>query len=136
MCSACRPSRSLRRACCALARRVLTRMRCRKGCGGSAPKGRHPRLPAPGDRVIVIGGRTGRDGLRGATFSSQTMDAQTGEVAGASVQIGNPITEKGLIEVIVRARDQRLYHAITDCGAGGLSSAVGEMSGATGAVVE
>src|SRR3970282_792432 len=61
---------------------------------------------------------------------------QTGEVAGASVQIGNPITEKGLIEVIVRARDQRLYHAITDCCAGGLSPAVGEMSGASGAVVE
>jgi phosphoribosylformylglycinamidine (FGAM) synthase-like enzyme len=49
----------------------------------------------PGDRVIVLGGRTGRDGLRGATFSSMTMDAQTGEVAGASVQIGDPITEKG-----------------------------------------
>ena len=98
------------------------------GCVGIAPKDSHPRSPQPGDRVIVLGGRTGRDGLRGATFSSMTMDAQTGEVSGASVQIGDPITEKGLIEVVVRARDQRLYHAITDCGAGGLSSAVGEMS--------
>jgi len=106
------------------------------GCVGLAPKGSHPRSPQPGDRVIVLGGRTGRDGLRGATFSSMTMDAQTGEVAGASVQIGDPITEKGLIEVIVRARDQRLYHAITDCGAGGLSSAVGEMSSECGGVVE
>ena len=86
--------------------------------------------------MIVLGGRTGRDGLRGATFSSMTMDAQTGEVSGASVQIGDPITEKGLIEVILRARDQRLYHAITDCGAGGLSSAVGEMSSTIGADVE
>jgi phosphoribosylformylglycinamidine synthase len=106
------------------------------GCIGIAPKGSHPRQPLPGDRVIVLGGRTGRDGLRGATFSSMTMDGQTGEVSGASVQIGDPITEKGLIEVILRARDARLYHAITDCGAGGLSSAVGEMSSQTGAEVE
>jgi len=106
------------------------------GCVGLAPKGRHPRMPRPGDRIIVLGGRTGRDGLRGATFSSMTMDAQTGEVAGASVQIGDPITEKGLIEVILRARDGQLYHAITDCGAGGLSSAVGEMTSACGSEVE
>jgi phosphoribosylformylglycinamidine synthase len=106
------------------------------GCVGIAPKGSHPRQPQAGDRVIVLGGGTGRDGLRGATFSSMTMDAQTGEVSGASVQIGDPITEKGLIEVLLRARDLRLYHAVTDCGAGGLSSAVGEMSSAIGADVE
>jgi phosphoribosylformylglycinamidine (FGAM) synthase-like enzyme/phosphoribosylformylglycinamidine (FGAM) synthase PurS component len=106
------------------------------GCVGLAPKGSHPRQPQAGDRVIVLGGGTGRDGLRGATFSSMTMDAQTGEVSGASVQIGDPITEKGLIEVLLRARDQRMYHAVTDCGAGGLSSAVGEMSSTIGADVE
>lgn len=106
------------------------------GCVGIAPRGFHPRSPQPADRVIVLGGRTGRDGLRGATFSSMTMDAQTGEVAGASVQIGAPITEKGLIDVIMEARDQRLYSAITDCGAGGLSSAVGEMSSEIGADVD
>jgi phosphoribosylformylglycinamidine synthase II len=106
------------------------------GCVGIAPKGSHPRQPQVGDRVIVLGGGTGRDGLRGATFSSMTMDAQTGEVSGASVQIGDPITEKGLIEVLLRARDQHLYHAVTDCGAGGLSSAVGEMSSTIGADVE
>jgi len=106
------------------------------GCLGIAPLDMHPHEVFPGDRVIVLGGRTGRDGLRGATFSSMTMDAQTGEVAGASVQIGAPITEKGLIEVILRARDERLYSAVTDCGAGGLSSAVGEMSSEIGADVE
>jgi phosphoribosylformylglycinamidine synthase len=108
------------------------------GCVGLAPKGKHAtmREPIVGDRVIVLGGRTGRDGVRGATFSSMTMDAQTGEVAGASVQIGDPITEKGLIEVITRARDLSLYHAITDCGAGGLSSAVGEMASTCGCDVE
>lgn len=106
------------------------------GCVGIAPKGLHRKTPRVGDRVIVLGGRTGRDGLRGATFSSMTMDAQSGEVAGASVQIGDPIVEKGLIDVITRARDLRLYNDITDCGAGGLSSAVGEMASNIGCDVE
>lgn len=106
------------------------------GCVGLVPVGSHPLTPEPGDRVIVLGGRTGRDGLRGATFSSMAMDAHTGEVAGASVQIGDPITEKGLVEVITRARDAGLYHAITDCGAGGLSSAVGEMASDVGGEVD
>jgi phosphoribosylformylglycinamidine synthase II len=106
------------------------------GCVGIAPKGKHVRTPRVDDRVIVLGGRTGRDGLRGATVSSMTMDAQTGEVAGASVQIGDPVTEKGLIDVIVRARDLGLYNAITDCGAGGLSSAAGEMASSIGADIE
>jgi phosphoribosylformylglycinamidine synthase len=106
------------------------------GCVGIAPIGAHPRQAQASDRIIVIGGRTGRDGLRGATFSSMTMDAQTGEVAGASVQIGEPIIEKGLIDVTLIARDRRLYHAITDCGGGGLSSAVGEMVSEMGGLVQ
>ncbi|MBI3160105.1 MAG: phosphoribosylformylglycinamidine synthase subunit PurL [Chloroflexi bacterium] len=106
------------------------------GCVGIGPRGSHPRSPRPGDRVIVLGGATGRDGLRGATFSSQVMDAGSGEVAGASVQIGDPITEKGLLEVVERARDAQLYSAITDCGAGGLSSAVGEMAAQIGVSVD
>ena len=106
------------------------------GCVGIAPLNAHPRQAGEGDRIIVIGGRTGRDGLRGATFSSMTMDAQTGEVAGASVQIGEPIVEKGLIDVTLIARDRHLYTAITDCGAGGLSSAVGEMVSQMGGVVQ
>ncbi len=106
------------------------------GCVGIAPLNSHPHQPQPGDCIILLGGRTGRDGLRGATFSSMTMDAQTGQVSGASVQIGNPITEKGVLDVILQARDEKLYTAITDCGAGGLSSAIGEMSAACGADVE
>jgi phosphoribosylformylglycinamidine synthase len=106
------------------------------GCVGIAPKGKHRKDPQVADRVIVLGGRTGRDGLRGATFSSMTMDAQTGIVSGASVQIGDPITEKGLIDVTVRARDLGLYDDITDCGAGGLSSAVGEMAATMGCEVD
>jgi phosphoribosylformylglycinamidine synthase II len=104
------------------------------GCIGVAEAWSQHEGPYPDDRIIVLGGRTGRDGIRGATFSSLTMDASTGEVAGASVQIGDPIVEKLLIDVLVGAED--LYTAITDCGAGGLSSAVGEMAEGVGADVE
>jgi phosphoribosylformylglycinamidine synthase II len=104
------------------------------GCIGAAPTRSAHDGPNRGDRVVVLGGATGRDGIRGATFSSATMDATTGEVAGASVQIGDPIVEKLLIDVLVGAED--LYSAITDCGAGGLSSAVGEMAEGTGADVD
>lgn len=105
------------------------------GCIGTAPAPAAELTgPHPGDRVVVIGGRTGRDGIRGATFSSRTMDAATGEVAGASVQIGDPIVEKLLIDVLAEAAG--LYTAITDCGAGGLSSAVGEMAETLGADVD
>ena len=106
------------------------------GCLGILPNGSHPTNPHAGDFIISIGGRTGRDGLRGATFSSMEMDASTGTVAGSSVQIGNPITEKQVQEVIIQARDEKLYSAITDCGAGGLSSAVGEMTQSIGARVQ
>ncbi len=105
------------------------------GCIGEAAADAPPLTgPHIGDRVIVLGGRTGRDGIRGATFSSGTMDATTGEVAGASVQIGDPITEKLLIDALAERHD--LFTAITDCGAGGLSSAIGEMAELLGADVE
>jgi phosphoribosylformylglycinamidine synthase subunit PurSL len=107
-------------------------------CGtlGLAPRGRHPRAVRPGDAVVVLGGRTGRDGIHGATFSSIELTHTTAAEVGSAVQIGDPITEKKLIDVIVQARDRGLYSAITDCGAGGLSSAVGEMGAECGATVE
>lgn len=105
------------------------------GCVGIAPVNSHPCAPQVGDRIIVLGGRTGRDGLRGATFSSAALTHETGDVAGSSVQIGNPIVEKNVMEVVLAARDAKLYHAITDCGAGGLSSAVGEMGATLGVQV-
>ena len=106
------------------------------GCVGIAPRDSHPRSPRPGDLVVAIGGRTGRDGLHGATFSSATLTPETAETVGSVVQIGDPITEKALLEVVMIARDERLYTAITDCGAGGFSSAVGEMGKHTGVDVE
>jgi phosphoribosylformylglycinamidine synthase len=106
------------------------------GCLGLLPRNSHPTTPQEGDHIIVVGGRTGRDGLRGATFSSMEMDQTTSEIAGSAVQIGHPIHEKQVLEAVLRARDEKLYHAITDCGAGGLASAVGEMGKQLGARVQ
>lgn len=100
------------------------------GCVGEVMQGADALIgPQVGDHIVVVGGATGRDGIRGATFSSMTMDATTGEVAGASVQIGDPIMERLVTDLLIEIIDRPdpLIHAITDCGAGGLSSAVGEM---------
>lgn len=105
------------------------------GCLGILPRDAHPSTPQAGDLVVAIGGRTGRDGLRGATFSSMEMTHKTSTVAGSAVQIGHPIHEKQVLEAVLVARDERLYTAITDCGAGGLSSAVGEMGSELGAEI-
>ncbi len=106
------------------------------GCLGILPHGSHPRHVKPGDRIVVLGGRTGRDGIHGATFSSGEMSSEINTRAGSAVQIGAPITEKKVTDVVIQARDRQLYSAITDCGAGGFSSAIGEMAAETGARVE
>ncbi len=106
------------------------------GCVGLLPRGSNPTDARAGDFVVVIGGAVGRDGVGGATFSSQSMGMETAEIAGSSVQIGDPVVEKGLIDVVLAAREAGLYSAITDCGAGGLSSAVGEMAEHLGADVD
>jgi phosphoribosylformylglycinamidine synthase II len=85
-----------------------------------------------GDLVVVVGGRTGRDGIHGVTFASALLTGESEAVSTSSVQIGNPITEKKVIDVLLKARDRGLYRRITDCGGGGLSSAVGEMAAETG----
>jgi phosphoribosylformylglycinamidine synthase subunit PurSL len=95
-----------------------------------------PRKHKPGDLVVVAGGRTGRDGVHGVTFASEKLTGESSSVSYSSVQIGNPIVEKKLIDVILQARDRGLYSRITDCGGGGLSSAVGEMGAETGVRVD
>jgi phosphoribosylformylglycinamidine synthase len=108
-------------------------------CGtvGVMPKRMAKRqMHKPGDLIIVVGGRTGRDGIHGATFSSVQLDDKSSEVSFSAVQIGNPIVEKKMLDVLLQARDLGLYSRITDCGAGGLSSAVGEMGEETGARVD
>src|SRR6185295_11311574 len=79
--------------------------------------------------------RTGRDGIHGATFSSAELTSESESLSGGAVQIGNAITEKMVLDVVLQARDRGLFNAITDCGAGGFSSAVGEMGESIGAVV-
>ncbi|MCB0099480.1 MAG: phosphoribosylformylglycinamidine synthase, partial [Caldilineaceae bacterium] len=106
------------------------------GCVGLLPRGSHPTAPQVDDLVVAVGGRTGRDGLHGATFSSAELTHDTAETTGSAVQIGDPITEKGVLELIEAARDEQLYTAITDCGAGGFSSAVGEMGSTLGVDIE
>ncbi len=86
----------------------------------------------PGDLVVLLGGRTGRDGIHGVTFASEKLDDTSADSSRSAVQIGNPIVEKQMIDALVQARDRRLYRRITDCGGGGLSSAVGEMGASTG----
>ena len=74
---------------------------------------------------LQVGGRVGSDGIHGATFSSLEL---TEESPSSAVQIGDPITQKKMIDMIIEARDSGLIQVITDNGAGGLSSSVGEMA--------
>ena len=106
-------------------------------CGnvGLLPRDKVEKAPQAGDYIVALGGRTGRDGIHGATFSSAELTSQSESLSGGAVQIGNAITEKMLLDVVLAARDRGLYHAITDCGAGGFSSAVGEMGEELGAEV-
>ncbi len=90
----------------------------------------------PGQYVMVVGGKTGRDGIHGATFSSGQMTHEHETIFSHAVQIGDAITEKKALDTLLQARDAGLYEAITDCGAGGLSSAVGEMGEKTGVQVD
>ena len=105
----------------------------------------------PGDRIIALGGRTGRDGIHGATFSSAELTDTHADEFSHAVQIGNAIEEKRTLDAIIRARDyipstapvpspqspvpSPLFHGLTDCGAGGFSSAIGEMGAKLGAEV-
>ena len=90
----------------------------------------------PGDKVVLVGGRTGRDGIHGVTFASEQLTGASTTTSFTSVQIGNPIVEKKMIDILLQARDRGLYARITDCGGGGLSSAVGEMAAETGVRVD
>ncbi|MEI8012027.1 MAG: phosphoribosylformylglycinamidine synthase subunit PurL [Candidatus Omnitrophota bacterium] len=107
-------------------------------CGtiGLIPRGKDKKAAKKGDFVVVAGGRTGRDGIHGATFSSGELTHESEVVSSGAVQIGNPIEEKKVLDVLMQARDLGLYTALTDCGAGGLSSAVGEMGEVLGAHVD
>ncbi|MBN2155075.1 MAG: phosphoribosylformylglycinamidine synthase [Candidatus Lokiarchaeota archaeon] len=104
------------------------------GTGGIAPttianKPVHEKAPKPGDLAIMVGGRIGADGIHGATFSSLEINENSPSTA---VQIGSPIVQKKMLDFLLEARDLDLLNAITDNGAGGLSSSFGEMGSTTG----
>ena len=89
------------------------------GCIGLIPRDKIAKQTQPGDAIVVVGGRTGRDGIHGATFSSAELTDTHADEFSHAVQIGNAITEKKVADVILQARDRRSYSAaITDCGAG------------------
>jgi phosphoribosylformylglycinamidine synthase II len=90
----------------------------------------------PGMKVVAVGGRTGRDGLHGATFSSAALDTESHEEDQQAVQIGNPIEEKKAADFVLAAREKGLIEFITDCGAGGFSSAAGEMLEECGGTID
>lgn len=106
------------------------------GCVGLIPRNKIAKQANRGDAIVVMGGRTGRDGIHGATFSSAELTDTHADEFSHAVQIGNAITEKCVADVLLAARDLGLFSAVTDCGAGGLSSAVGEMGDEIGATVE
>ncbi|MEW6113296.1 MAG: phosphoribosylformylglycinamidine synthase subunit PurS [Thermodesulfobacteriota bacterium] len=100
------------------------------GTGGIMParindRSAHQKQARPKDRIVMVGGRIGKDGIHGATFSSEELHEESPVSA---VQIGDPITQKRMTDFLLMARDRGLYSSITDNGAGGLSSSVGEMA--------
>ncbi len=89
----------------------------------------HEKILHPGDVIVMVGGRIGADGIHGATFSSQELHEESPIQA---VQIGDPITQKKMTDFMLEALELDLFTSLTDNGAGGLSSSVGEMARSTG----
>lgn len=103
---------------------------------GILPTARAHKRPRVGDAIVALGGRTGRDGIHGATFSSMDLHTESEKLSSGAVQIGDPITERRVMDAVLRAAELDLFSAITDCGAGGFSSAIGEMAEGLGAEVQ
>lgn len=102
------------------------------GCIGILPMSKFIRDTKPGDIAILVGGRTGRDGIHGVTFASSELTEDSGEISRPAVQIPNPIEEEKIKRTLVRIRDEKLGSSITDLGGGGLSCAAGEMANRAG----
>ncbi len=98
------------------------------GCVGLLQKSKFVKNAKPGDILLLVGGRTGRDGIHGVTFASAELTEKSEEISRPAVQIANPIEEEKLKRAIIEVRDRKLGSGITDLGGGGLSSAVGEMA--------
>ncbi len=96
---------------------------------GAAPeKNVRRECPAPGDKIVLLGGRTGRDGCGGATGSSKAHKQESIETCGAEVQKGNAPTERKLQRLFRNGEVTRLIKRCNDFGAGGVSVAIGELA--------
>lgn len=102
------------------------------GCVGLVRKDRINKAAQPGDIVLLVGGRTGRDGIHGVTFASAELSEESEK---SCVQIGNPIMERRVMDCLLRVSDEGILNSLTDCGGGGLSSAVGEIGKSIGVKV-
>ncbi len=98
------------------------------GCVGILSMNKFVRNTKPGDVAVLVGGKTGRDGIHGVTFASAELTRESEEVSRPAVQIANPIEEEKLKRAIIKTRDEGLGSAITDLGGGGISCATGEMA--------
>ena len=98
------------------------------GCVGILLVNKFVRDTKPGHVALLVGGKTGRDGIHGVTFASAELTRESEEVSRPAVQIANPIEEEKLKRAIIRTRDEELGSAITDLGGGGISCATGEMA--------
>ncbi len=98
------------------------------GCIGILPMNKFVRNTKPGDVAVLVGGKTGRDGIHGVTFASAELTRESEEVSRPAVQIANPIEEEKLKRATTKTRDEGLGSAITDLGGGGISCATGEMA--------
>jgi phosphoribosylformylglycinamidine synthase len=96
------------------------------GCVGILPMKKFVRDTKPGDIAVLVGGKTGRDGIHGVTFASVELTEKSEIASRSAVQIANPIEEEKLKRAILEVRDQGLCSGITDLGGGGLSCAAGE----------
>ncbi|UCD73063.1 MAG: phosphoribosylformylglycinamidine synthase subunit PurL [Candidatus Bathyarchaeota archaeon] len=106
------------------------------GCIGIIPPGKYVKDTREGDIALLVGGRTGRDGIHGVTFASAELTQESEETSRSAVQIPNPIEEERMKRAILSTRNQELGSGITDLGGGGLSSAIGEMAYRSGCGVE
>ncbi len=98
------------------------------GCVGILPMSKFVKDTKSGDAAVLVGGRTGRDGIHGVTFASAELTERSEKVSRPAVQIANPIEEERLKRGILEVRDRGLCSGITDLGGGGLSCAAGEMA--------
>jgi phosphoribosylformylglycinamidine synthase II len=106
------------------------------GCIGIIPKDQYIRNVKPGDLVVLVGGRTGRDGIHGVTFASAELTEESEDVSRPAVQIANPIEEEKIKRAIKQISDLKLGSGITDIGGGGLSCGVCETAERYGLGVE